>query len=91
MAKTPPLIGPFPASVKPARPGLYKRKTIKSGKLAFAYFDGKRWYTYSTERRNAIRKAKRGCVSKNSLCWYGSAKRYKFADIYVELPIPRPR
>ncbi len=70
-----PLVGPFPASVKPVadRRGLYLRVSEETGNLVFADWNGSSFgrFSDSPERAKVLANGKR---SKRGLPWYGFAK-----------------
>jgi len=69
-------IGPFDGNQIPARPGMYKRVSPKSGRKVWAYWDGSRWCKYSLNIDKALQKSKRpahgrnGRSRHNSLPWF---------------------
>jgi hypothetical protein len=70
-------IGPFPGTVTPARIGMYRRVSPRSGRKVWAWFDGSRWCKYSTNIDKALQKSKRpansrsGRSRRNDLPWFG--------------------
>jgi hypothetical protein len=65
-------IGPFPGRVKPVRPGLYKRRSPKTGARVFAHWDGSQWGLFSSDPKKA--RAKRNRPSQYpALKWWGRA------------------
>lgn len=67
-------VGPFPAHVNPARPGIYKRVSPKTGQLVYAYWDGFDWSKFSSNYRTAKTTNRYKAPSIKSLPWYGMAK-----------------
>jgi hypothetical protein len=67
-------IGPFTGNVKPARPGMYKRRTRK-GNIVWSWFDGC-WHKFSASYSKAKSKGMMGSRSKHqSLPWFGRTSR----------------
>jgi hypothetical protein len=70
-------IGPFPGNTTPARIGMYRRVSPKSGRKVWAWWDGRNWCKFSANIDNAIKKSKRPAGTRNSrsrrndLPWYG--------------------
>lgn len=70
-------IGPFPGTALPARVGMYRRVSPRSGRKVWAWFDGSRWCKYSTSIDYALQKSKRPSGARNArsrindLPWFG--------------------
>jgi hypothetical protein len=71
-------VGPFPGNTFPARVGVYRRVSAKSGRKVWSFWNGRTWGLYSaTSIERAISKAKSKKPSKKALPWFGLSGEVK--------------
>jgi hypothetical protein len=69
------IIGPFPGSTTPSRPGIFKRESYnKAGRLLWSYWNGSNWGLMGTNFSRALQRGKAGKKSaRQDRPWYGIA------------------